>query len=132
MPGQHQLGLQLSDQLQRIQIVGERVAGRADVQPDRRSDVRQNVVTREQHLGAPVVQADVPRGMTRRPQHLEREAAAGDLLPAVKRPVGERDLDPIEDAHAAEVQPVELFGRCPIQPQPLMHLIQQVVGVNVA
>ena len=53
------LGLESSDQPQRVEIVGQGVAGGPHVQANRRRDVRQHVIARQQHLVAGVIQADV-------------------------------------------------------------------------
>src|SRR5919202_3652008 len=105
---QHQLDLQLADQPQRVQVVRQRIAHRPPVQANLRRDVGQHVDARQQHLVALVVQADVPGRVARRPDHPKRESPARDLLAPVERAIGERDLDALQHAHAAAVQPVQL------------------------
>ena len=71
VPRQNGLHGKIADELERTQIIAQRVAKALGVQPDVRADALQHVITGNQHLGLRLVETNEPGRVSRRPDHLE-------------------------------------------------------------
>src|SRR5437763_7377005 len=71
VPRQNGLHGKIAHELERTQIITQRVAEALGVQPDVRADALQHVITGNQHLGLRLVETNEPGRVSRSPDHLE-------------------------------------------------------------
>src|SRR5205807_3477642 len=71
VPRQNGLHGEIADELERTQVITQRVTEALGVQPDMRADALQHVITGNQHLGLRLVETNEPGRMSGRPDHLE-------------------------------------------------------------